>query len=226
MSGGGAVVGHCQSGPWDDTLRCTTAVSVPPGARHCRRLAARCLYFARRAWLGGPCANGHRGLGDAVARPCGALSSSGTGKGMQRSRGRLRRPQRLRTAPCAFHRVQELDQRPERPRALRRRVSPLLPAQPQRQSLGQHVLGPRRESRPLALDAFATRARSGRRGPVRFLGIGGDGLEERFWASDRSRPTTNGRNLHERLSNQAVSAAPGFFNRPRPHLLEAARRRR
>ena len=56
-----------------------------------------------------------------------------------------------------------LEQRPERPGLLPRRVSPVLPAQSLRLGLGQHALGPRGQPRPGSLAGTRRRARAGRR---------------------------------------------------------------
>ena len=73
---------------------------------------------------------------------------------------------RAHAAHLPLHARPQLDERPQRARLVRRRVPPVLPAQPARQRLGQHVLGargqprPRRwEELPVAIWSTATRGR-------------------------------------------------------------------
>ena len=118
-----------------------------------------------------------------------------------------------RPAAVPFHVAAGLAERPQRPGLARRRVSPVLPAQPLRLGLGQHALGPRRQPRPRPLDRAADRpVPEG----VRRLGV----LRER-----RGRPAehvgvrpggvvADGRGLHQHGAGRVHHLQP----RPGPDL--------
>lgn len=109
----------------------------------------------------------------------------------------------------------ELDERPQRARVLRRRVSPVLSTQSLRQLLGPYELGPRREPRPHPLAPPAGRhCRERRRGHL---------LGER-----RRRPAQHQRTVPARQAvpdrglyrthRAAPAPEPRLQPRPRPHL--------
>ena len=89
-----------------------------------------------------------------------------------------------------------LEQRPERPRVLQRRVSPLFPAQPVRLGVGQHALGPCGEQRPRPLGGTGRQALARRHGPDVQRQRGG-GLEK-HQRLRQGRQATDGALLHGR----------------------------
>ena len=92
---------------------------------------------------------------------------------------------------------EELDERPQRARLPQGRLPPLLPVQPARQRLGQHVLGPRDEHRPRPL------GRATGRHPVRrqrggVLRVGRRRHDEQLRLRDGAEPPSRG-DVHQRL---------------------------
>ena len=89
--------------------------------------------------------------------PAGLQGTGGRRPG-RRDQGRRRPLQGEAPAAVPLHVAARLAQRPERPGLFRRRISPVLPAQPLRLGLGQHALGPRRQQGPGPLAGTADRA--------------------------------------------------------------------
>ena len=128
------------------------------------------------------------------------LQGPGRRRAGRRDQGRRRPVQGETPAAVSFHVAPRLAERPERFGLFRRRISPVLPAQPLRLGLGQHALGPRRQRRPRPLAGAADRALPA---PLRRLVLlrqrrGGQGQHVRLPEKATSRPlvaayTTTGR---------------------------------
>ena len=95
----------------------------------------------------------------------------------------------------------ELDERPQRADLLQGRVPPLLPVQPDRHHLGQHVLGPRGEHRPGALEGAADRDPAGQQRESSPAASSRQGQQQR--PRHRRQPPAGGR-LHQRSEGTGI----------------------
>ena len=149
-------------------------------------------------------------------RPTGSLRPAG-------SSGPERRPGRRAVAPAGpLHPAEELDERPQRARLLRRRVPHVLPVQPRGLGLGQHVLGSRGLQGPGPLGG------AGRGDPAHLpvrgvLRLGGHRHQEHLRPGQPGQPG-HGRGVDAGRRRRQPVPVTGLLHGQGPHL-EAVQQR-